>query len=231
MISRGAPARFTPTKGSWGDRYIIEKNTNARKRVSCADCKYYCNDGSCLKEAVIIAEVGYNNWKNCKSFILANNVDNYSDKANQVIKVRDVTSIDKRKTEDFDIKSARGEKQGINYWEIDEDMKSLFKEYYFNPSSKNRKKCFLLVPLELFEGYKKVLDFPTDKLYENAIAVFVRKLGVEPGKKEIRRIRRKSLVRMTEMLFSGKYVGFCEETFTELFIDFFAEYLHQKKVY
>lgn len=110
-------------------------------------------------------------------------------------------------------------------------MKSLFKECYLNPASKNKKKCFLLVPLELFEGYKKILDFPEDKLYEDALAVFIRKLGVEPGKKEVHRIRRKSLVRMTEMLFSGKYVGFCEATFTELFIDFFAEYLHQKKVY
>ena len=52
MISRGVPARFTSTKGSWGDGYIIEKNTYSRKRVSCADCKHYYEDGSCLKEAV-----------------------------------------------------------------------------------------------------------------------------------------------------------------------------------
>lgn len=231
MVSRGTPAQFTPTKGSWGDRYLIEKNTTPRKRVSCADCKHYCEDGSCLKEAVIISEVGYNNWKNCKSFVLSNTVEYYSEKVNQVLKTRKTPSIDKQKTEDFEKKSSRGEKSGINYWGINEEMKALFKDCYLSPSSQAKKKCMLLVPLELFEGYKKVLDFPEDKLYEDSLAVFVRKLGVDPGKREIHCMRRKSLVRMTEMLFSGKYIGFCESTFTDLFIDFFAEYLHIKKVY
>lgn len=60
---------------------------------------------------------------------------------------------------------------------------------------------------------------------------FIRTLGVEPGKKEIRRMRRKSMMRMTELLFSGKYVELCEDTFKVLFVDFFVEYLHRKRVY
>ena len=44
-------------------------------------------------------------------------------------------------------------------------------------------------------------------------------------------MRRKSMMRMTELLFSGKYVGLCEATFKVLFVDFFVEYLHRKRVY
>lgn len=67
MIPRGAPAKFTPHKGSWGDRYRIE-NPNKRYYSSCSTCKYYMEDKSCAKKGSFIPEIGYDFWKYCDDY-------------------------------------------------------------------------------------------------------------------------------------------------------------------
>lgn len=70
-ISRGAPAKGCPPKGSWGDRYVIE-NTNESKRVSCRHCVNYCEDDkSCNVMPFYVPENGYGYWKYCKKFLLS----------------------------------------------------------------------------------------------------------------------------------------------------------------
>lgn len=70
-ISRGAPAKGCPPKGSWGDGYVIE-NTYQSKRVSCRHCLYYCEDDkSCSALPLYVPENGYGYWKQCKKFILS----------------------------------------------------------------------------------------------------------------------------------------------------------------
>ena len=88
-ISKGAPAKFTTHKGSWGDKYIIENNhASPKSYVTCADCKYYNDDKSCEKEPVYIPEVGYGNWKYCKSFLLSQSASNFYEKEQIVIRLR-----------------------------------------------------------------------------------------------------------------------------------------------
>ena len=70
-ISRGAPAKGCPPKGSWGDGYVIE-NTYQSKRVSCRHCLYYCEDDkSCSALPLYVPENGYGYWKQCKKFMLS----------------------------------------------------------------------------------------------------------------------------------------------------------------
>lgn len=70
-ISRGAPAKGCPPKGSWGDSYVIE-NTYESKRVSCSSCIHYREDDkSCDARPIYVPENGYGYWKNCKYFDLS----------------------------------------------------------------------------------------------------------------------------------------------------------------
>lgn len=67
-ISKGAPAKFTPHKGSWGDRYLIEY-PDGSKRMSCARCaNYNPDDKSCVALPIYVPENGYGYWKYCKHF-------------------------------------------------------------------------------------------------------------------------------------------------------------------
>lgn len=61
---------FTSHKGSWGERYVIEQPKN-KERITCSDCVFYHEDGSCTKRPIVISEVGYNYWRYCKDFVLS----------------------------------------------------------------------------------------------------------------------------------------------------------------
>lgn len=63
-------ATFVSHKGSWGDRYLIEQPANKRV-ITCSNCTKYCEDGSCTVQPIAISEVGYNYWRHCKQFVLA----------------------------------------------------------------------------------------------------------------------------------------------------------------
>ena len=70
-ISRGAPAKGSPPRGSWGDRYVIE-NTYSDKRVSCANCINYCaEDKSCTAKPIFVPLNGYTYWIKCDRFVLS----------------------------------------------------------------------------------------------------------------------------------------------------------------
>lgn len=58
-------------KGSIGTSFIIEKIPATRK-MSCSKCIYYQGDGSCMKKPIVLSEVGYDFYKNCKDFTLPN---------------------------------------------------------------------------------------------------------------------------------------------------------------
>lgn len=60
-----------PMKGSIGTSFIIEKIPATRK-MSCSKCIYYQGDGSCMKKPIVLSEVGYDFYKNCKDFTLPN---------------------------------------------------------------------------------------------------------------------------------------------------------------
>ena len=59
-----------PMKGSLGTSFIIEKIPG--KRLSCSSCIHYSGDGSCMKRPVVMSEVGYDFYRNCKDFTLHN---------------------------------------------------------------------------------------------------------------------------------------------------------------
>lgn len=63
-------AGYVPHKGSWGDRFLIEQPKNKRV-ITCSNCTKYCEDGSCTVQPIAISEVGYNYWRHCKLFVLA----------------------------------------------------------------------------------------------------------------------------------------------------------------
>lgn len=84
-ISRGAPAKSSPHKGSWGDRYIIE-NPNQNKRMSCSKCVHYMDDKSCDAKAVYVPEIGYDYWKYCNAFKPLSEFEAYTKKQYTVVK-------------------------------------------------------------------------------------------------------------------------------------------------
>lgn len=64
-VASGQPVR----KGSWGDRYVIEKNYQ-NTRVSCYTCKNCVNGYVCEKQGINIPAIGATTWKTCKYFML-----------------------------------------------------------------------------------------------------------------------------------------------------------------
>lgn len=87
-LDYGAPGKGGPAKGSWGDRYIIEKKPYRSKRVSCSKCSHYCgSDRSCLVSPVYPPIDGYDYWKRCNKFELAERY-NWGLYREQVIKVK-----------------------------------------------------------------------------------------------------------------------------------------------
>lgn len=74
MIPKGAPAKFTPHKGSWGDGFVIEmekKEPEQLKNVSCKHCKYFDDtDNTCNKNGERISNMSRDKWKRCQFFIL-----------------------------------------------------------------------------------------------------------------------------------------------------------------
>lgn len=87
-------AKFTSHKGSWGDRYTIQQPKN-KETITCAECVYYCSDGSCGKHPIVIAEVGYNYWRYCKDFILEQ--DSITDKRyDYIMRTRGDSAIERR---------------------------------------------------------------------------------------------------------------------------------------
>lgn len=230
MVSQGTARKYTAHKGSWGDGFIIEKSKEPRRKVSCSDCKYYCDDGSCMKEPVMIAEVGYDNWKICRSFMLHGDVQNFKDKKDQVGKKRGLYYVEKQETVGFEQKAIR-DGMGINFWDIEDSVKEYFLLRYKNKKNSSANQAYSYVPREMYEGFKIFIEWGDSKLYEDALAVMIRDFGARPGKKGIRRMKRESLKYIVQLLFTGRYVGYNVQTFDELVCDFFADYLHTKQVY
>ena len=57
-IYKGAPAKGGPAPGSWGDRYIIEKEEYHGTSMSCNKCVHYCSDDkSCSIEPVYFISI------------------------------------------------------------------------------------------------------------------------------------------------------------------------------
>lgn len=69
-ISRGAPKKGGPPKGSYGYGFYIE-DTKEHWRKSCSACENYCNeDGSCLVSNIIPSIDGWDYYKKCEQFEL-----------------------------------------------------------------------------------------------------------------------------------------------------------------
>lgn len=76
-IYKGAPAKGGPAPGSWGDRYIIEKEEYHGTSMSCNKCVHYCSDDkSCSIEPVYFPIDGWDHWKYCKKLKLSPEYDN-----------------------------------------------------------------------------------------------------------------------------------------------------------
>lgn len=76
-IYKGAPAKGGPAPGSWGDRYIIEKEEYHGTSMSCNKCVHYCSDDkSCSIEPVYFPIDGWDHWKYCKKLELSPEYDN-----------------------------------------------------------------------------------------------------------------------------------------------------------
>ena len=69
-VYRGAPKKGSPSRGSWGDRYIIE-NPKESNKISCSKCIHYCKeDRSCNVKPVYCPVDGWDLWKHCDMFKL-----------------------------------------------------------------------------------------------------------------------------------------------------------------
>lgn len=77
-VYKGAPAKGCPAPGSWGDRYVIEKEEYHSTRMSCNKCIHYCaDDKSCSVEPVYFPVDGWDRWKYCKKLELSPEYDNF----------------------------------------------------------------------------------------------------------------------------------------------------------
>lgn len=63
-------------KGNWGTWATIHY-TSQSSRMSCAKCVHYSSDKSCSATNQYIPEVGYNTYKMCPHFKMANNNSSY----------------------------------------------------------------------------------------------------------------------------------------------------------
>lgn len=70
-----------PMKGSIGTSFIIEKMPGTKK-MSCSRCIYYQSDRSCMKKPVVLSEVGYDFYRNCKDFTLSSSKSQVSTESN-----------------------------------------------------------------------------------------------------------------------------------------------------
>ena len=60
-------SKSRPTRGRIGTPYYIETIYEVKK--SCRNCIYYENeDKSCSKKPIVLSEIGFNHYKNCKYF-------------------------------------------------------------------------------------------------------------------------------------------------------------------
>lgn len=94
-IYRGAPAKGSPHKGSWGDRYIIE-STQHSKRVSCSSCVHYQEDRSCEVKPYYVPDNGYNYWISCEYFELSPELENDIDYKEKVYRYKGEYYIPKK---------------------------------------------------------------------------------------------------------------------------------------
>lgn len=71
-VYRGAPAKGCPAPGSWGDRYVIEKEAYHSDKMSCNKCIHYCSDDkSCSVKPVYLPVDGWDYWKRCDKLQLS----------------------------------------------------------------------------------------------------------------------------------------------------------------
>ena len=60
-------SKSRPTRGRIGTPYYIETIYQVKK--SCRNCIYYeKEDQSCSKKPIVLSEIGFNHYKNCKYF-------------------------------------------------------------------------------------------------------------------------------------------------------------------
>ena len=96
-MPRGAPAKGSPPKGSWGDCYVIE-STQHSKRVSCSCCVHYCDeDKSCMAKPIYVPSNGYNYWRICNEFELAPEYGDDIDYVSYVERIKGDECLPKKK--------------------------------------------------------------------------------------------------------------------------------------
>ena len=86
-VYRGAPAKGGPAPGSWGDRYVIEKDQYHSDKMSCSKCLHYADgDKSCVVKPIHCPVDGWDYWKNCDKLKLSPEYDNEAmrDKIKQI---------------------------------------------------------------------------------------------------------------------------------------------------
>ena len=88
---------------SWGyeTSFTVEHDETLKKRVSCKDCKYYCqSDLSCLKRPIYMPEDGFNMWHDCENFRINRDVPNYAEKERQLLRMGKLSSFDSKKSDE-----------------------------------------------------------------------------------------------------------------------------------
>lgn len=104
MASRSANK---PMKGSLGTSFIIEK-IPGNKRLSCSTCINYGEDRSCVVKGTMIAEIGYDFWKQCDKFDLNSK---YDTEENRLLALRVRTRIHNMNSVQNNKKKKKGKKK------------------------------------------------------------------------------------------------------------------------
>jgi macrodomain Ter protein organizer (MatP/YcbG family) len=83
---------------AWGyeSSFTIEHIEGLKKKLSCKDCQNYIKeDKSCGKRQLYLPEDGYNSWRDCKFFVLDEDVTHYDEKKAQLLRTKNSSSIKK----------------------------------------------------------------------------------------------------------------------------------------
>lgn len=248
MISKGAPAKFTSHPGSWGDSYVIEKKHLPKKKVTCEDCKHYNSDKSCQAEPVFIPEVGYDNWKNCKSFLLSLHTPYFDEKKKTVISLRSEkyieTSSDNyesiirqsqdREASNNELKKTKESsfKKGVDYWGIPKEVLGHFKRYYYGCQSEYNY-CKKRIPTKTYKAFQRYCVEGDPSAFDEALVQFIAVLSIPiPSKEGIGKFRKALQREIMSLLFDEeKDYSLKTSRFNRLFVDAFVNLLEKKKCF
>lgn len=248
MISKGAPAKFTSHPGSWGDSYVIEKKHLPKRKVTCEDCKHYNSDKSCQAEPVFIPEVGYDNWKNCKSFLLSCHTAYFDEKKKTVVSLRSEKYIEtprgsyeallrqsqEREDRRKEIKETKDStfKQGVNYWGIPMEVLGHLKRYYYGYQSEYNY-CKKRIPAKTYKAFQRYCMEGDHSEFDEALAQFIVALSIPiPSKEGIVKFRKALQREIMSLLFDEeKDYSLKASRFNRLFVDAFVNLLEKKKCF